>query len=432
MSSDEIAVAAHGLGKCYQIYEKPQDRLWQFLLGSRRKLYREFWALRGIDLEVRRGETFGIVGRNGAGKTTLLQLIARTLDPTEGMVHANGRVTALLELGSGFHREFTGRENVFLAGSVLGIPRAEMEQRFDRIAAFADIGEFIDRPVKIYSRGMYARLAFAVYANLDADVFIVDEALAVGDARFRHRCVNRFRQLQDEGVAILYVSHDAQSMRHQCDRVAWIDGGELRMIGEPSKVVEPYLNAMFHGLTARPKPIPRAASGSAAYDARGVTCDLPSLPAADEVLGDHSFSFIGGELVDVDGKPLVHLDTPGTVRVRLAIQRGDGVEIDPMLRCGYILSDDKGLPVSGFHTGDAGIDFPAPKPGQTVRIDLEIALPALRPGSYALTVAITKVGAESEGELADQRANVFVFKATSARVVHGIVGADCKAMISHV
>jgi lipopolysaccharide transport system ATP-binding protein len=190
--SDDIAVSVHNVNKRYLLYDRPQDRLKQSLFWRFGKSYgREFWALRDISFEIRRGEALGIIGRNGAGKSTLLQIIAGTLQPTSGVVHVSGRVAALLELGSGFNLEFTGRENVYLNGAILGFSRGEMEQRFDEIAAFADIGDFMDQPVKLYSSGMFVRLAFAVQACVEPDVLIVDEALAVGDVVFHQKCYAR-------------------------------------------------------------------------------------------------------------------------------------------------------------------------------------------------------------------------------------------------
>jgi lipopolysaccharide transport system ATP-binding protein len=239
MSSD-VAVAAAGLGKCYQIYDKPQDRLKQTLFRGRRQFYREFWALRDISLEVRKGETVGVIGRNGCGKSTLLQLIAGTLSPTTGNVGIDGRVAALLELGAGFNRDFTGRENVFVNGAILGIPRAEMERRFDAIAAFADIGDFIDQPIKTYSSGMVVRLAFAVSINVDPDILIVDEALAVGDAAFQFKCHERLNALTESGVTLLFVSHNMEMVRTFCNRVVYLQEGRLRGTGSPEDMTELY------------------------------------------------------------------------------------------------------------------------------------------------------------------------------------------------
>ena len=247
-------VRVSNLGKCYETYEKPYHRLLQFVAGKRRQYYRSHWALRNVSLAFPRGACVGVVGRNGAGKTTLLQMIAGVLPPTEGKVELSGRVTALLELGSGFHREFTGRENVYMAGALLGLSNEEIREKFDSIAAFAGIGEFMGQPVRNYSKGMYARLSFAVYANLDPDIFIIDEALAVGDAAFRHRCMHRFEQLKETGTTIFYVSHDAHSMKRHCDEVAWIDGGKLIEFGKPGPVVDAYLRDLFHGSLAAMSP----------------------------------------------------------------------------------------------------------------------------------------------------------------------------------
>jgi len=239
--TDELAVRASGLGKCYHIYDRPEDRLKQILWRGRRSFYREFWALREVSLEVARGGTLGIIGRNGSGKSTLLHVIAGTLAPTTGRIDVAGRVAALLELGSGFNPEFTGRENVFLNGAILGMSRADVARRFDDIAAFADIGEFLDQPVKVYSSGMVVRLAFAVQAHVDADVLIVDEALAVGDVYFQHRCMRRIRQLLDRGTTLLFVSHATDTVKRFCRRGLWLDGGAVRYFGEAGVAVERYL-----------------------------------------------------------------------------------------------------------------------------------------------------------------------------------------------
>src|SRR6266542_6439942 len=207
----EVAISVRGVGKMYRIYDRPQDRLKQMLWRGRRTYGREFWALRDASFEVRKGETLGIIGRNGSGKSTLLQIIAGTLAPSEGEVTVNGRVAALLELGSGFNPEFTGRDNVFLNGSILGFSREEMAARFDEIAAFADIGEFIEQPIKTYSSGMVVRLAFAVIAHVDADILVIDEALAVGDACFTQKCMRFLRRFMEKGT-VLFVSHDISSV----------------------------------------------------------------------------------------------------------------------------------------------------------------------------------------------------------------------------
>lgn len=252
-NSDTLAIRVNDLGKCYHIYNQPIDRLKQAVAPRLARLfrkpaqlyYREFWALRNIKLEVRKGETIGIIGRNGSGKSTLLQLIAGTLTPTTGTIESQGRIAALLELGSGFNPEFTGRENVYLNGAILGLSQEEIKSRFNEIAAFADIGDFIEQPVKFYSSGMIVRLAFAVQAMVDPDVLIVDEALAVGDERFQRKCFKRLRELKAQGTSILFVSHSPQQIIELCDRAVLLEQGQQMLISDPLKVVRAYHKFLY-------------------------------------------------------------------------------------------------------------------------------------------------------------------------------------------
>jgi lipopolysaccharide transport system ATP-binding protein len=241
----DLAVRARGLGKCYQIYRKPRDRLLQALVGKRRQLYRSFWALREVSLTVARGETVGVIGRNGSGKSTLLQLLCGTLSPTAGEVRVQGRLAALLELGAGFNPEFTGRENAYVNAAILGLPPQEMERLMPEIEQFADLGSFIDQPVKTYSSGMYVRLAFAIAASIEPDVLLVDEALAVGDIRFQAKCLTRLRDLRRRNKAVLLVSHDVHTIRDLCDRTVWLDQGQVRMAGDTLRVTAAYMEAMM-------------------------------------------------------------------------------------------------------------------------------------------------------------------------------------------
>lgn len=255
MYSDTAAIEVRNLGKKYDVYEHPRDRLKQLLIprirglathaglrgpGDPPRYYREFWALQDISFRVRPGETLGIIGRNGSGKSTLLQILAGTLSPTSGDVNVTGRVAALLELGSGFNPEFTGRENVFLNARILGLSQREIEARYDSIVEFADIGEFIDQPVKSYSSGMFVRLAFAVQAHIDASIVIIDEALAVGDVFFRQKCYQRLDELRSSGAAILLVSHAMTDIEQFCDRAILLDHGKALFIGQASEAAKRY------------------------------------------------------------------------------------------------------------------------------------------------------------------------------------------------
>ncbi|WP_262966381.1 ABC transporter ATP-binding protein [Methylobacter psychrophilus] len=244
----DIAIKVQQLSKCYQIYDNPRDRLKQFLLPRLQRLagqapkqyFREFWALKDLSFEVKKGETVGIIGRNGSGKSTLLQMICGTLSPTSGSVQTKGRVAALLELGSGFNPEFTGRENVYMNASVLGLSHQEIDARFADIVAFADIGDFIEQPVKTYSSGMMVRLAFAVIAHVDADILVVDEALAVGDAVFIQKCMRFIRRFQENG-SLIFVSHDTASVQNLCESGIWLNNGRMEAIGTAKSVSEAYL-----------------------------------------------------------------------------------------------------------------------------------------------------------------------------------------------
>lgn len=246
MSSDAV-IHVEGMSKAFPVYDKPMHRLYQMLSvrSAKRRWYREFQALRDINLTVRQGETLGIVGRNGSGKSTLLQIICGTLEPSAGSVQVRGRIAALLELGAGFNPEFTGRENVLLYGTVLGLTRTQVEQRFDEIAGFADIGDFMDQPVKCYSSGMYVRLAFAVAINVTPDILVVDEALSVGDEAFQRKCFARINRIRDDGATVLFVSHSAGIVTQLCDRAVLLDRGELLSSGSPKFVVSRYHKMLY-------------------------------------------------------------------------------------------------------------------------------------------------------------------------------------------
>lgn len=253
MSFDQSVISVRNVSKCFITYDKPHDRLKQAIVPRLQRIAgqattsygKEFWALRDISFEVKKGETVGIVGRNGSGKSTLLQIICGTLTPSHGEIETRGRVAALLELGSGFNPEFTGRENVYLNAAVLGLSREEVNERFDAIAGFADIGDFLDQPVKSYSSGMAVRLAFAVQAQVDPDILVVDEALSVGDAKFQAKCFERLRQLKESGTSILLVTHSSEQVVTHCSRAILLEKSRIEMIGESRPVINRYTDILF-------------------------------------------------------------------------------------------------------------------------------------------------------------------------------------------
>ena len=239
--SPDVVISARGLSKSYRLFGHPGDRVKQFLSFGLKRYYREFTALRDVSFDVRRGEMLGIIGRNGSGKSTLRQLICGSLKPTSGSVVVNGRISALLELGAGFNPEFTGRENVYFHGALMGFTQGQMDARFDAIAAFADIGEFIDQSVRTYSSGMFVRLAFASAIHVDPDILIVDEALAVGDLAFQRKCFAQIDRIRDAGCTIVFVSHDMGAIASHCDRALLLDRGELSLAGSPKQAIDRYL-----------------------------------------------------------------------------------------------------------------------------------------------------------------------------------------------
>jgi len=256
MSSDDIVLSVKGISKCFEMYDKPIWRLCQTLMAGKKKFYREFWALKDVSFDVHRGECVGVIGRNGAGKSTLLQIVTGTLAPTAGTVDCRGRVAALLELGSGFNPEFTGRENVYLNATILGLSQREIDAKYKEIVEYADIGDFVDQPVKTYSSGMMVRLAFAVQIMVDPDVLIVDEALSVGDLAFQNKCMASIGRLQRRGTTIFFVSHDISTVQRICSRVMWLKDGRVEMIGDPVQVCTEYVTHATEAKAAPPQLMP--------------------------------------------------------------------------------------------------------------------------------------------------------------------------------
>lgn len=382
MSSDgptsECAIAAHNLGKCYQVYDRPQDRLKQAIWHGGRRYYREFWALRDVSFEVRRGDAVGVVGRNGSGKSTLLQIIAGTLNATEGEVAVNGRVVALLELGSGFNLEFTGRENIFMNGAVLGIPRSEMLRRFDRIASFADIGDFLDQPVKTYSSGMHARLAFAVAFSIDPDILIVDEILAVGDIGFQQKCLARLRHLRENGMTMLFVSHGPDAIRSVCQKGLFLDQGRAVFFGPAERTVDLYLahvrehtnRVMLQEQTdlAGPVGIHKAAAGQTRYGTGHV--QLESIEILDG-RGERRRAFRLGEPIAIEI----------TLHSRIEAEN---------LSVSFLVRDQTGIDLMGTTTFDERVTLPRIRPSGRVKVRFAFEN-ALRTGNFGVSAAVTRV-----------------------------------------
>jgi len=397
---DELVIDARGVSKCYQIYDRPSHRLVQSFLGDSKRLYREFWALRGVDLQVRRGETLGIIGKNGSGKSTLLQMIAGTLSPSEGEVEVQGRIAALLELGSGFNPDFTGRENVFLNASILGLSNAQIEARLQEILDFADIGAFIDQPIRNYSSGMVMRLAFSVMAHVDADVLIIDEALAVGDAFFTQKCMRFLREFKARGT-LLFVSHDDSAVSGLCDSAIWLDEGTVRSRGSARDVVHDYLESFIsqrqsgesvRASTVSHTPVRRAPL----HDARrqwinsGIFRNdieiVPFDPAADG-FGALKARVIDVTLEDHAGRTLSWCIGGESVVLQIDVVADEHVA-EPIV--GFYLKDRLGQQLFGDNTCLSAIDDPKPlAPGEGLRASFVFEMPRLRAGDYFFTIGVS-------------------------------------------
>lgn len=377
-TSSTPALVVKNLGKHYQIYRTPQDRLKQALLRGRKSYYKEFWALRNVSFELERGSSLGIVGRNGAGKSTLLQIIAGTLSPTEGEVRITGRVAALLELGSGFNPEFTGRENVFLNGAILGISRAEMEHRFDAIAAFTDIGDYMDQPVKTYSSGMYARLAFSVAISLDPDILIVDEILAVGDMGFQQKCLNRLREMRERGLTLLYVSHSPDAVKSVCQKGLFLVGGQAVFFGSADDSVNRYLAYIREETNRSALEQERQLAQTVAF-----ATDVPARIryGSGHVQCEHV------ELRDAAGEPCRAFRFGDTIVLEAdLISRIDADD----LSVSFLLRDQTGVDLAGTTSFDEHCTLPPLPRGQRLRVRFQF-VNTLRGGNYGVSIAINRV-----------------------------------------
>ena len=383
------AVEFQGVSKSYAIYDQPGDRLKELLTFNRLKRHKDFWALHDVNFEVKRGETFCVVGENGSGKSTMLQIVAGILQPTSGTATVNGRVAALLELGAGFNPEFTGRDNVYLNASILGFTKKQIDERYDEIAAFAEIGDFIDQPVKTYSSGMVVRLAFAVAINVDPEVLLVDEALAVGDIYFRQRCMRKVHELRSRGVTILFVSHAVSDVKAIGDRVMWLDHGRIVELGEPDRVIARYLAAMTEKDSAyRHHTAEIAEAKRAIVHAPEV---VESIPNIDHRYGDGRAEVIGIAVLDESGAPVHLLEPLSRIVVRISVRAKDDIA---MPNVGFMLRNQLGIDFSGTNTAREGYELPPMQAGDVYTVDFHVDIPELYPASFSFTPAIADGGLE--------------------------------------
>jgi lipopolysaccharide transport system ATP-binding protein len=397
---NEIAIRVSNLSKCYQIYDAPRDRLKQFvaprlhrLLGQRpRQYFREFWALKDVSFEVKKGETVGIIGRNGSGKSTLLQLICSTLTPTSGAVEVNGRVGALLELGAGFNPEFTGRENVYTNAAILGFSKKQVETKFQQIADFSEIGEFMDQPVKTYSSGMFVRLAFAVQVCVEPDVLVVDEALAVGDVFFRQKCYARLEQLRTSGVAILLVSHSMPDIEQYCERAVLLHRGAPLFIGSASEASKHYYLAHQEKSSLLPSH-QRVPVDETTESGLEVDINRPPREAFLDLTGKAQVSkgrahCAGVALCNINGQACTKFRQGDRAIFYYEFDLSDTVGV-PL--CGVVVSNDRGVIVHRKNSWQFENEVPtSPEGGSKVICRQEIYL-NLGPGEYSFEIGLASV-----------------------------------------
>jgi len=431
-SSSEYVIEVEGLSKCYQIYENPSDRLKQMFFRGKRQYFKEFWALRNVTFKIKKGQTVGIIGRNGSGKSTLLQIICGTLNPTVGKVKVNGRVAALLELGAGFNPEFSGVDNIYMAASLYGLTRLEIDQRFDAIKAFADIGEHINQPVKTYSSGMYVRLAFAVIAHVDADILVIDEALAVGDAFFTQKCMRFLRAFMQTGT-VLFVSHDTASIKNLCQLALWLENGEIQKEGTPKNICESYLEAFYESqqgksTTIKSKKIKNNEEIIRVVDQRLSVINNSNLRNDIQVFGfdPQAASFGKGgawiasvKILNNQGDQLSWMVGGEYVAVQIDVESIIYMH-NPIV--GFFVKDRLGQTLFGDNTYMAYESAPVEvHPGKTLRATFEFYMPILPHGDYSIAIAVAN-GTQKNHEQLHWVHDAILFKSETSSVATGLVG----------
>lgn len=393
MSSD-VAIKVEGLSKVYQIYDRPSDRLKQIFSREKKKYYREFWALNDVSFEINKGETVGIIGRNGSGKSTLLQMICGTLNPTAGSIATNGRIAALLELGSGFNPEFTGRENITLAATLLGLTAQEILECAPEIERFADIGDFIDRPVKTYSSGMFVRLAFSVNIMSNPEIMVVDEALAVGDIAFQAKCMTALKRIQANGATVLFVSHDTNSIKSLCSKAIYLDQGRLMKFDDAPIVAEMYMKIMRDAVnteltqSSQQKKSLDLSSLKKITDDKALTIEKNS--KYEERVAQFRYGTGGArlryaEITNLDGNLLTEVEFDQMVKIQIYFD----VDSEADISVNYYIKDDKKNYILGAGLRTAGVSLIRTLKGERYKVSYLTRMP-LHEGIYSIEIQIVR------------------------------------------
>jgi ABC-type polysaccharide/polyol phosphate transport system ATPase subunit len=408
-----VALRVEGVSKQYRIYARPGDRLKESLTRGRLKRHREFWALRDISFEIQSGTTTGVIGPNGCGKSTLLQIIAGTLEPTGGSVWREGRVAALLELGAGFDPESTGVENVYMNAALMGLSRRETDKLFPDIERFAEIGPFIYQPVKTYSSGMFVRLAFAIAANVEPDILVIDEALAVGDAVFQHRCLRRIKEIQERGATVLFVSHDAAAVRALCARAILLSAGRVIADGTPSDALNHYQRIVMEREQAFEQETARADADESADEDK-----LPP-PRYTYRHGDGSAEIVGAELLDATRRPVRVVETGAELSLRVRVRFDRNVD-DAVV--GFLINNGHGIHAYGTNTREQQIDFGSLRRGEVIEVVFAFNC-WLGLDQFSLSLAVHS----RDGVSYDWLEGVIFFRVTSAVLIEGVANLNASA-----
>jgi lipopolysaccharide transport system ATP-binding protein len=377
-------VEFRSVSKNYPIYSSPTARLKELACLNRVSFHHDFSALDNVSFEIQRGETFCVVGENGSGKSTLLQIVAGILHPSKGDVVVNGRVAALLELGTGFNPEFTGRQNVYMNAAILGLSRREIDAKFSQIEEFAEIGEFIDQPVKTYSSGMAVRLAFSVAIHVEPEILLVDEALSVGDIYFRQRCMRKVHEMRDAGVTILFVSHAIAEVKALGDRAMWLNAGRIKEIGTTDSVVTRYMAAMVEKDNAYLAGAHRKAQ-HAPHEAVRAPEIVETIPNVDHRFGDGRAEVIGIAVLDTGGRPIYVLEPSALIVVRISVRALEDITL-PIV--GFMMRNHIGLDFAGTNTAREAFDLPPMTAGDIYTVDFHLQLPELYPSAFSFSPAI--------------------------------------------
>ena len=406
----EISIKVDSIEKVYNLYDRPADRLKEAFLLSKKSYHREYQALKNVSFIIEKGETFGIIGTNGAGKSTLLKLITGVAKPTNGTIQVNGKISALLELGAGFNQEYTGIQNIYLNGTMMGYQKSEMESKVQQVMEFADIGDFIYQPVKTYSSGMFARLAFAVAINVEPDILIVDEALSVGDVFFQNKCYKKFDELRQKGATVIFVSHDISSVKQLCSRVLWLEHGIPQMVGDSVEVCNAYTNSILRkGGSGNASEILSIESSEYMITA-GEIGWYPPVSYTNESILNANVRIVSVYCCDFNGNIVQELEVHQKYKVVVIFQ--SDIEIAECI-VGFVMETVKGVWIINCNTAICGNkSLCKVEKNKMVKVEFEITMPALIKGEYVIGAAV------SEGEISNFNVLTWLYNTFYVKVIN--------------